>query len=310
MIDPLAIIRRHARPLDPVPTGAEPRLRPLPGIRAVLFDIYGTLFLSAAGGAGAGDEAAEAAALAAAAGEAGLALRGEPAAALAAYHRLVREHQDRRRTEGVAWPEVEIRAVWGDWLETMRGEGRLGGGAAGPEAAARLCLHFESLAHPVWPFPGALETIGRLAARGLALGLVSNAQFYTPPLFPALLGGTPEALGFAPDLTVYSYLVREAKPSIRLFADVGRSLAGRGLPPEAALYVGNDLRNDIQPAAAAGFRTAWFAGDARSWRRREGDPLVAGVEPDLLVTSLDQIPGCLVGTGGGQETPCPPAPAW
>ena len=37
------IFRNLSRPMEPVPTGEVPVLRRLAGIRAVLFDIYGTL---------------------------------------------------------------------------------------------------------------------------------------------------------------------------------------------------------------------------------------------------------------------------
>ena len=43
------IIRSHCRWQDPLPTGFAPSLRRLPGLRAVLFDVYGTLLISATG---------------------------------------------------------------------------------------------------------------------------------------------------------------------------------------------------------------------------------------------------------------------
>ena len=47
----------------------------------------------------------------------------------------------------------------------------------------------------------------------------------------------------------------------------------------------------VAPAAAQGFRTALFAGDARSLRKREDDGLT--VRPDLILTDLDQLISCL-----------------
>ena len=48
-VSPRDIIRAHCRPRDPLPTGATPVLRPLAGLRTVLFDVYGTLLISASG---------------------------------------------------------------------------------------------------------------------------------------------------------------------------------------------------------------------------------------------------------------------
>jgi putative hydrolase of the HAD superfamily len=123
--------------------------------------------------------------------------------------------------------------------------------------------------------------------------VVSNAQFYTPEAFPALVRQTLAELGFAHDLQFYSYQHGRAKPGEALYRLAAASLQRRGILTERALYVGNDMRNDIAPAARLGFRTALFAGDARSLRRREGDPLCAGVVPDLVVTDLIDLLHCV-----------------
>ena len=82
---------------------------------------------------------------------------------------------------------------------------------------------------------------------------------------------------------------------MRLYEIAVERLASRGIPPCEALYVGNDMLNDIMPAARLGFRTALFAGDARSLRLREGDPRSgARVEPDVVLASLEQFGRCLI----------------
>jgi putative hydrolase of the HAD superfamily len=122
------------------------------------------------------------------------------------------------------------------------------------------------------------------------LGLVSNAQFYTPLLFPALLGAEEHELGFHAELCAYSYRLGRAKPSTELFLEAGGQLRSRfGIEPAETLYVGNDMRNDIYAAQAAGCRTCLFAGDTRSLRMREDDPAVAGLEPDAVIRSLGEL---------------------
>jgi putative hydrolase of the HAD superfamily len=59
--------------------------------------------------------------------------------------------------------------------------------------------------------------------------------------------------------------------------------------PDQVLYVGNDMRNDICPAAATGFHTALFAGDKRSLRLREDDRKCARTRPDIIITDLMQL---------------------
>lgn len=204
-----------------------------------------------------------------------------PAGGLAErFDALIRAAQDRRRQDGIEYPEVEIREVW-----------RALAGEAVPDALIEpLAIEYECRTNPVWPMPHLAESLADLRARDLRLGIVSNAQFYTPHLFPALLGESLEALGFAPDDQIYSYELREGKPSTALY----ERLAAR-FDPAATLYIGNDLLKDIWPAQRTGFRTALFAGDARSLRLREGDPRVAGTTPDIVATDLRQIADCLAG---------------
>ena len=62
-----------------------------------------------------------------------------------------------------------------------------------------------------------------------------------------------------------------------------------GIPAAAVLFVGNDIRNDIWPAQAVGFKSALFAGDRRSLRQRQSDGRYKDVSPDLIVTDLRQL---------------------
>jgi putative hydrolase of the HAD superfamily len=160
----------------------------------------------------------------------------------------------------------------------------------------RFAIEYECRVNPAWPMPGIAEVLRRIRDAGRPLGIISNAQFFTPLVIEALLGEPPATLGFRDDLCVYSYERLEAKPSTRLFEGaLDRLAATDGLRPEQVLYVGNDVRNDVRPAAALGCRTALFAGDQRSWRPRADDPGCAGVEPDAVLHRLDELPAMLEG---------------
>jgi putative hydrolase of the HAD superfamily len=125
----------------------------------------------------------------------------------------------------------------------------------------------------------------------MRLGIVSNAQVFTPCLFSGLTGKTTEEMGFLPGHCVWSWVKKEAKPSTRLNEEVLRRLGNPN--PVKCLYVGNDMRNDIAPASQVGMKTALFAGDQRSMRLRKGDPLVEGVVPDVVLSRLTQLLECI-----------------
>ena len=105
---------------------------------------------------------------------------------------------------------------------------------------------------------------------------------------------TLEELAFPPEMQYYSYQYGRAKPDEFLFREAVAGLDRKGISPSESLYVGNDMLNDIMPAAKMGFRTALFAGDRRSLRLREGDSRVAGVSPDIVVKNLNEVARCVL----------------
>jgi putative hydrolase of the HAD superfamily len=278
-----------------LPDDAAPRLAKLPGIRAVVFDVYGTLFSSGAGDISLASEENRDAALRATLREAGFTLH-RSAAGLRLdriFHGWIGTHQERRRAAGVVFPEVEIRAAWRDFLAELETSGHVEPPPV-PADPEWLAVEFEGRVNPVQPMPGLEATLRDLRDRDIAIGIVSNGQFFTPLLFEAFLPGGFAGSGVDPDLCVWSCDLLEAKPSVKLFFRCAEALAARpGIGPNQALFVGNDLRNDIWPAQSAGFRTALFAGDRLSLRRRQDDPDCAGVRADLEVTALPQVPDCV-----------------
>jgi putative hydrolase of the HAD superfamily len=304
----IARIRALSSPLRPRPTTQKAAADPLPGIRAVLFDVYGTLVVSASGDIGLAGEQDEASAFRQALAAAGL--EAPPQTGPDALKDVIRRFHARRREADVEFPEVDIRAVWREVLSEETQDARrpemaadpgLEGyvpalsseqtaAAAGNSRIARLAVEYECRVNPVWPMPGLQEVLAHITGSGLVLGLVSNAQFYTPLMLQAFLDRALSELGFDLDCCAFSYRLLEAKPSVRIYHRALAGLAGRhGISPGEILYVGNDIRNDIWPAALTGCRTALFAGDQRSLRLRRGDPCCAGVVPDRVITDLRQI---------------------
>lgn len=275
-----------SQPLRPVPTGLEPALEAPPGLRAVLFDVYGTLVISGSGDislASGGDREAGMRETLRNNGFPGLADSETPLHAL--FLELLEAARASRAAQGIEFPEIDIRDVWDAFLQHLTAAGRLAVQPR-PEVRDLLAVDFECRVNPVWPMPGMAEVLAELPARGIRLGIVSNAQFLTPLLFQAFAGKSLPELGFDPLRCVWSYQEGEAKPSIRLFEKARGALP---LRPEEVLYVGNDMRNDIWPARTAGFRAALFAGDQRSLRLREEDPRARTEAPRLVLGDLRQI---------------------
>ena len=286
--------------LSPIETGMTPKLPVLTGLKAVLFDIYGTLLISAAGEVGStieetppasADETNETRVFAGVLKETGLSpapRAGRRAQQL--YYDGIQQIHELLKSRGVAHPEVNIVDVWLRMLEKLIEEGLIRDLHELPTAAVRAAFRFEISANVVCPMPGAAEIVQELAGRGLTLGIVSNAQFYTPLVIEALLGAPVEKIGFADNLCVWSWKLLEAKPSLRLFEQALERLRDTyGITADEVLYVGNDMRNDIRPSKELGCATALFAGDRRSLRLRPDEASGRRTEPDATITHLEQL---------------------
>jgi len=295
------IFREHSRPLEPIPTDQPPVLARLEGIRAVLFDLYGTLFISAIGEVGTSRESASgtaakpwSAAFSGALAAVGIRPIRPLGQSVACLFDTIEASHAASREAGICYPEVDIVEVWREVLADLGQRGTLEARSLERTELERLAVEYEARANPVWPMPGLRQCLESLRDRGLLLGIISNGQFYTRELFPALLGHPAEFWGFDSELQHYSYRHGLAKPGPDLYEMAARALRGRGVEPAGVLYVGNDMLNDIRPASMLGFRTALFAGDARSLRLRRDDPQLDGVKPDVVLTALGELDECLL----------------
>ena len=277
--------------LELQPTGAMDKLQRLKNIKAVVFDVYGTMILSGSGDIGItaeGDRKAEAVREAAKAvnlhNVAGMA---EDAVKLLQKYTL--EVHEEATGKGIEKAEVVVPELWQDVFEGLEEPGCI---VSLPDKnkLLKFCVEYECRVNPTWPVPGLQETLKQIQEKQLKLGIVSNAQFFTPLLFEAYLGSSLDELGFEEEMMIWSYMLRVAKPSTAIYTPLVFNLKQHyGIEPGEVLYVGNDMLNDIYPAHALGMRTALFAGDQRSLRWRKDDKRVSGLRPDAVITELPQI---------------------
>jgi putative hydrolase of the HAD superfamily len=293
------IFQHYARPLLPESTGVDPRIVTLPSVKAVLFDVYGTLFISASGDLGTSVEKLQRRAWQDALDSVDLQEFASYPDGVEQFRNTIRRHHALLREEGVDYPEVDILRVWQDTLAELAR--KLHSLDVAPDVTSdvptlrRLATEFETRANPIWPMPGLSECLAMLRGRGYQLGIVSNAQFFTSELFQAFLDADLEELGFDRRLLFFSYAYLRAKPGTFLYERAREVLSDQGVRADEILFVGNDMRNDIWPARTVGFRTALFAGDRRSLRLRTDDPCCDQLRADVTITELGQLTQVLPG---------------
>lgn len=278
-------------PILPTRSELSPKITKLHNIKCVLFDVYGTLFVS-----GAGDISHSSKKL----------KKIKMNELLSSFHFTAQDkevgdsvekffyesiklsHQKANET-GQKYPEINVVEIWYSVLDRFIREGKISGSLTDKNVKA-FALGYEVGKNPVWPMPNLGKILEFIKQRKLLSGIISNAQFFTPLLFEAFLKSNLENLGFRRELLIWSYELKTAKPSPNLFALVSGILQNQfSVLPYEVLYIGNDMLNDIKPASEAGFRTILFAGDQRSLRTRKDITQCQGIKPDSIVTDLLQI---------------------
>ena len=264
-------------PMQPIPTGMRPQGRLHLPVACLLCDVYGTLFISRSGEWTAQDNA--------------LRYRDKLIKLLqqydikmplddllAQFRKAIGQSHARLIAAGNSHPEVVIEKVWQTCLpfDDM-------------DQIKRFAVAYETLTNPVWPMPHLLELLDYCRQSEIVLGIISNAQFYTPHLFQWAFDRDLDQLGFDLDLVIFSYQHTVAKPDSLLFSIACEKLQNHHITGRQTVYIGNDMRNDMLPAHGAGFQTALFAGDKRSLRLREEDPQCAAYQPDVIVTDMLQL---------------------
>lgn len=284
-------MRELSGPLEPQPTGTESVLNKMDGIKAVIFDVYGTLMISGSGDLSLAKQTETGTAIQQAFQMIGQKLPNDivPQTLSDLFFTTIDKNRSKLSADGVDFPDIDIRNIWLQVWEQLYHDGVL---QHEPkiEAIPLLSNEYECHVNPTWPMPHLHELIGELNSRDNTLGIVSNAQFFTPLLFDAHLHQSLDDLDFDWDLCFFSYKHKVAKPSPSFYEKCAKALYNKySLRPEQALYVGNDMLNDVWPARKFGFKTALFAGDKRSLRWREENPYLKDVKPDNIITDLMQI---------------------
>ena len=271
------LISNYISPLNPIPSSLKKSGELNEKIKCILFDIYGTLLISGSGDIGFAEKELYNIHL--------LAqlllkynIKRKPHNILDDLFSAIKEKHDEMRGKGVDFPEVEIDSIWASILENND-----------LDFIRSFAVEFEMLINPAYPMPHTKELLLECKNSKLLMGIISNAQFYTPYLFKWLLESDMSNLGFYDDLIIFSYKFGYAKPSTFLFQIAAERLKNMNVQKNSVLYIGNDMLKDIYPAKKTGFKTALFAGDSRSLRLREDNPKCKNLSADIILTDLIQL---------------------
>lgn len=297
---------------SPQPPPITPYVDNLPAIRAVLWDVYGTLF-----GTGVGDLERslqyEDRLLTAAHAAVEEFLLAEPlqklypqqppdAALRDRYLQLIAESHQHSLAQNIDYPEVLIECIWETILQECSATGYQSPWDEPTLHTAYRCAYFfDANLQSNYLFAGIVSCLFDLKNTGLLQGIISNAQFYTPIQLRRLLRVELKrddfdlAEVFCEPLIFLSYELGCSKPNSHAFRRATDVLAENDIAPKQILYVGNDMLNDVFAARQVGFTAALFAADNHQTALRRDDPRCRDLRPHAVFTDASQIAPALLG---------------
>jgi FMN phosphatase YigB (HAD superfamily) len=301
------------KPPAPKPAKAKSYSAHLPGIRAVTWDIYGTLMQVADGHMNfePKPDIRMEVALEKTIHEFNMwnSMTRKPGAPweymLDQYRDVLAEHRLRSGSAPRGeQPHVSLASVWKVLIERLQHKEyefdvmRFGSLDQFSECVAYF---FHSAMQGTAAYPKALKVLKYVTRLGLVQGIVADAQPYTfLHLVRALQdqGKVPPINKlFQRELMLFSFVTGARKPSPSSFGEMAQRLEMNGISPGEVLHVGCRLGDDLLVAKKLGFKTALFAGDSASLDASAKLLADKANHPDRLVTSLAQIARVLGGEG-------------
>jgi FMN phosphatase YigB (HAD superfamily) len=289
-------------PPTPQPVKAKPHTSATPGIRAVAWNIYGTLLSISTGN---------------------LVLKhpqklimevaldktikefnmwgsmsrkpGQPSEYMGQLYDRALDQLRMAPSHGEKFPEIPTEKIWDDIVKKLQQKdykfdaGKYGGIN---DYVKKIALFFHASMQGTALFPGGAKALDHIRSCGVKQGFLADAQCFTLAQLTRALGtemnGTVDDF-FDRTLRALSFEVGGRKPSDRLFKHFLSAAQRTGIEPGQVLHIGSRIIEDIAPAKKLGMRTALFAGDKESLQATPDQLKDAATRPDLLLTDLSQL---------------------
>jgi len=200
------------------------------------------------------------------------------------------------------YPEVASDRVWEALIKKLfHKDYKFDAGFFGSlnEFSRKVAYFFHASLQGTAAYDGAAQAMRHVAEAGLKQGLLADGQCFTRVQLQRGLAAQDKDINedklLDKDLIVLSYESRGRKPSERLFRHAVNALNQQGIAPNQVLHVGSRIQNDLVPARRLGMRTALFAGDRTSLQATAEQLKEPASRPDVLLTELSQIADVIQG---------------
>jgi histidinol phosphatase-like enzyme len=282
---------------------ARPHLTRLPDVRAVTWNVYGTLLAISHGDllfehpqAFVTDAALEKTIQEFKMWGSMSRKPGQPAEYMKQIYQQVLTEQRSFPGGGEKFPEAASDRVWEAILKKLlQKDYKFDAGFFGSlnEYSRKIAYFFHASLQGTACYPGAAAALKHVHDAGLVQTLLADGQCFTTVQLQRGLAAQDSTVRCQDVLDdkaeALSYALRGRKPSERLFRHTLQALTDRDIAPAQVLHVGSRLTQDIIPAKRLGMRTALFAGDRASLQATPEQLKEPASRPDVMLTELTQL---------------------
>jgi len=283
-------------------TNIRPKFKKIPGIKVLLCDIYGTIITSTSGSIGDLEKSTK---------------------VLKSFKKTIQEFKFgyylkkinpkknseqllkelflkdiksihiKKKSKGAKSPEVRIELIWKSIINRLIKKGYVYDKKHFGNLlnfSYKVSYFYDVTVEKNILYDNVLNSLLKLKIHGIKLGIISNAQFYTPINLEILFReksknkkGLYEL--FDKNLCIFSYKVGESKPGVKMFDKIMDRF--KNIKSNQILYIGNDAIKDIKLAKKFNFKTVLFAGDKSSIKVNKQ------VRPDAIISDWKQLPSLI-----------------
>ncbi len=216
------------------------------------------------------------------------------------YHSLITLKHEEAIKGGKSFPEVVIEEVWDIIISILARNGynpikyQVG---TRRDFAKSMAYYYNFFALQRGFFGGVVPALKALKEKNIRLGILSNAQFYTPIDLTLFIRDNSEDKElvdylelFDTDLCFFSYEYGVAKPNQLLYRRLFDALYEAEILPAQTIFIGNDLSLDVKSAEEVGLKTALFTGNVNSTFKHD---LEGKIIPYLSFSDFNELPNKL-----------------
>lgn len=193
-------------------------------------------------------------------------------------------------------PEIRSEKIWESIVKKLfQKDYKFDAGFYGSlnDYSRKIAYFFHASLQGTCCYDNAAVAVSTVAEHGATQGLLADGQCFTGTQLARGLSRQNESVRIDEVIPaanrVLSFEHGARKPSATLFQAAAEAMAAQGIETGEILHIGSSLPRDVAPAKKWGMRTALFAGDRSS--------LVASAEqlkdslyrPDALLTDLAQV---------------------